>query len=121
MSFSQAQSKSYISLKHTTSPINSQSAGSLRCQATPGQNLCKEQRGEIKAKSHILYNVKRRKGSAAPDSVEGSQLKVSQTHKQAVTFPTEAAIKHPEQVEARQECGCVITLLALYFPNDFCR
>lgn len=67
MSFPQVQSNSYTSLKHTTSLINTQSAGSLRCQATPAQNLCKEQRGEIKANAHILYNVKRRKGSAAPD------------------------------------------------------
>lgn len=46
-----------------------------------------------------MYNLKRQKGIANPDSMDCSQLvKVSQTYKQAATFQTEAAIKNPEQV-----------------------
>lgn len=68
----------------------------------------------------MVRNLKRREGFANPDSVDQGQLvKVSQTHKQAATFPKEAAVKNPEQVEARQECGCVITLLALCVPFIF--
>ncbi|EOB01313.1 hypothetical protein Anapl_04016 [Anas platyrhynchos] len=69
---------------------------------------------EIKAQPHVGHNLEKQKGIADPDGVaQGQLVRVSQTRQQAAASQTEAAIKNPQQVGARQECSCVIALLAL--------
>lgn len=75
---------------------------------------------EIKAQPHVGHNLEKQKGIADPDGVaQGQLVGVSQTRQQAAASQTEAAIKNPQQVGARQECSCVIALLALCVPFIF--